>query len=163
MMRYTHLEHEFVEQLPEHLQAGVLYISMKYAIASHQCCCGCGEEVVTPFTPTDWKLIFDGETVSLHPSIGNWSFTCRSHYFIRNGQVIEAATWDEKQIDDNRQKDKVVKASYYSKLEPTDIVKPTPDITPQTRKPKFDLRIWIVSKKNNFVQKVVSWFKQKRL
>jgi hypothetical protein len=36
----------------------------------------------SPLSPTDWKLTFDGVSVSLHPSDGNWSFPCRSHYRI---------------------------------------------------------------------------------
>lgn len=124
MMRHSHLEHRFVKQLPDQLQSGILYISMEYATAAHCCCCGCGEEVVTPFTPTDWKITFDGETVSLSPSIGNWSFACRSHYFIRHGQVIEAATWTDKQIEVNRRKDKAAKADHYGKLEQDTINQP---------------------------------------
>jgi hypothetical protein len=27
-----------------------------FRTAAHCCCCGCGEEVVTPFTPTDWSM-----------------------------------------------------------------------------------------------------------
>jgi Family of unknown function (DUF6527) len=60
-MRYARLAHEFVDHIPDVLDPGVLYVSMKYATAAHRCCCGCGLEVVTPFTPTDWKLTFDGE------------------------------------------------------------------------------------------------------
>jgi Family of unknown function (DUF6527) len=90
MMQHKRLEHRFVEHLPERLEAGVLYISMEYATAAVGCCCGCGKEVVTPFTPTDWSMTFDGETISLSPSIGNWNFDCRSHYFIRRGRIIEA-------------------------------------------------------------------------
>ncbi len=78
---------EFVEFAPPELTEGVLYISMAYASAVHKCCCGCGEKVVTPFTPRDWKLTFDGDSVSLYPSIGNWSFKCRSHYWIENSTV----------------------------------------------------------------------------
>ena len=74
-MWHTRLEHRFVEHIPEHLEPGVLYVSMKYATAAHSCCCGCGEEVVTPFTPTDWQMIFDGETVSLRPSVGKLAVT----------------------------------------------------------------------------------------
>jgi Family of unknown function (DUF6527) len=95
MMQHKHLENRFVEQLPERLEAGVLYISMEYAIAAVGCCCGCGEEVVTPFTPTDWSMTFDGKTISLSPSIGNWNFVCRSHYFIRRGRIVEATAWTE--------------------------------------------------------------------
>lgn len=154
-MRHTQLEHCFVEYIPERLDSGVLYISMEYATAAHRCCCGCGKEVITPFTPTDWSMTFNGETVSLSPSIGNWNFSCRSHYFIRHGQVIEASTWDDEQIKSNRRKDKVVKASYYSKLEPANTantVKPISDIAPQIRGRNPSLRKWI--------QKIAQWFKQ---
>ena len=96
MLRHTKLEHKFVHYIPELLEPGLIYISMDYATAAHACCCGCGEQVITPFTPTDWKLTFDGETISLWPSIGNWNFHCRSHYIIRKSQVLGAAPWDEK-------------------------------------------------------------------
>ena len=89
-MQYKQLRHHFVEHIPERLEAGVLYVSMEYATSAHSCCCGCGEEVVAPFTPTDWKMTFDGETVSLRPSIGNWTLKCRSHYVIDRGKVVEA-------------------------------------------------------------------------
>ena len=113
MMRHTRLEHRFVEHIPERLKPDVLYICIEYATAAHCCCCGCGEEVVTPFTPTDWRMTFDGETVSLWPSIGNWNFACRSHYFIEHGQVVEAATWTDKQVESKRREDKAAKAVYY--------------------------------------------------
>jgi hypothetical protein len=96
MFRHTKLEHKFVHYIPEQLEPGVIYISMDYATAAHSCCCGCGEQVITPFTPTDWKLTFDGETISLWPSIGNWNFHCKSHYIVRRSQVLEAEPWDEK-------------------------------------------------------------------
>ena len=94
-MKTKRLQHQFVGYIPEILEPGKLYISLEYATAIHKCCCGCGREVVTPFSPRDWKMIFDGESVSLSPSIGNWNFPCRSHYFIREGCVIEAHSWDD--------------------------------------------------------------------
>lgn len=160
MMRHIRLEHLFVQHIPERLEPGVLYISMEYATAAHRCCCGCDEEVVTPFSPIDWSLTFDGETVSLHPSIGNWNFSCRSHYVIRRGQVIKASTWDDEQVKDNRLKDKAAKASYYEKPVPINAVKPVPDIAPQTRGLKLDLRKWILCKGNNLVQKMAWWLKR---
>jgi Family of unknown function (DUF6527) len=69
--------------------------------------------VVTPFSPTDWKLTFDGETVSLHPSIGNWSFKCRSHYWIRENEVHWAARWTDEDIEAGRQRDRVAKSNYF--------------------------------------------------
>lgn len=81
------LTHKFVENVPDILEDHVLYISVLYETAIHKCCCGCGSEVVTPLSPAGWSLIFDGETVSLKPSIGNWNFECNSHYWIKNNKV----------------------------------------------------------------------------
>lgn len=118
MMRDSHLEHRFVQHIPDELKSGVLYISMEYGTAAHRCCCGCGEEVVTPFTPTDWKMTFDGETVSLNPSIGNWTLPCRSHYVIKRGRVIEAGPWTDKQVEAERNRDRIAKAKYYRTPDP---------------------------------------------
>lgn len=84
------LEHRFVEHVPEQLEEGVLYVSIPFETVIHKCCCGCGKEVVTPLSPSAWKLTFNGETISLYPSIGNWSFECKSHYWIKKNRVV----WD---------------------------------------------------------------------
>src|SRR5437667_4424404 len=96
------LKHEFVGFIPAELQERTLYISIRFATVSHLCPCGCKNKVVTPLKPTDWKLIFDGKTVSLHPSIGNWSFACRSHYWVRNNKVQWAEDWSKERIDAGR-------------------------------------------------------------
>lgn len=108
------ITHQFVEFIPETLEKDKLYITIEYATASHLCVCGCGNEVVTPFSPTDWKLIFDGETVSLNPSIGNWSFNCKSHYWIKSGRVIFAESWSHERIELNRYFDKANKNTKFS-------------------------------------------------
>jgi hypothetical protein len=109
------LRHEFVECIPEDedIREGTIYISIRFATATHLCCCGCGNKVVTPIRPTDWKLIFDGKTISLEPSIGNWSFACRSHSFIRHNKVKWARQWSEEQIAMGRQHDSLAKGEYY--------------------------------------------------
>ena len=106
---------QFTEYLPDELQEGVIYISMEYATASHKCACGCGQEVVTPLTPTDWKLIYNGESVSLSPSIGNWSYPCRAHYFIRNNKVLWANDMSKKAIESGRRIDSINKIKHYTK------------------------------------------------
>ena len=116
-MRYTVLEHRVVDHFPESLDPGVLYVSLKFASVGHSSCCGCGEEVVTPLTPTDWNIIYDGETITLHPSVGNWTLPCRSHYVIRQGKVIEALPWTDAEIADERQRDRRAKASYFEQKE----------------------------------------------
>ena len=113
MMRHQTLEHRFVRNVPRELDPGVLYIAMEYATAVHSCCCGCGDRVVTPFTPTDWRMTFDGESVSLHPSVGNWNQKCRSHYVIQRSRVLEAGSWTNAQIEAERLRDKTAKAAHY--------------------------------------------------
>lgn len=112
-MRHTQLEHRFVEHLPETLEPGILYVSMAYATAAHRCCCGCGEEVVTPFTPTDWSMTFDGETISLSPSVGNWQQPCRSHYVLKRSRVIKAGPWTPDQVSAEQARDRAAKAQFY--------------------------------------------------
>lgn len=113
MIRYLSLEHRFVRNVPRELEPGILYISMDYATAVHSCCCGCGERVVTPFTPTDWRMTFDGESISLHPSVGNWNQNCRSHYIVQRGRVVEAGPWSQARIEAEQLRDKMAKAAHY--------------------------------------------------
>lgn len=98
-MKQHALRHEFVEFLPEHLDEGTLYISMQYATTAHKCACGCGNDVFTPLSPTQWKLLFNGRTVSLHPSIGNWSFPCQSHYWITESRIRWDRRWTKEEIE----------------------------------------------------------------
>lgn len=114
MKRVASLNPVFVEFIPEELRDGELYITIAYATAVHRCCCGCGTEVVTPFSPTDWSLIFEGVSVSLEPSIGNWSFPCRSHYWISRNRVIWAEAWSDRRIALGRAADRTAKDAHFS-------------------------------------------------
>lgn len=115
MTKIPALSHEFVSSIPAALEEAVVYVSIPYATAVHLCCCGCKNEVVTPITPTDWELIFDGETISLYPSVGNWAFACRSHYWIRRNRVVWAARWSQKRIDAKRAAERTAKDDYFSR------------------------------------------------
>jgi hypothetical protein len=86
-MRMNKLVPVFVEYIPLEIEEGFLYISMKYATATHLCACGCGERVVTPISKRAWSLSYNGEEVTLTPSIGNYEQECQSHYFIRNNRI----------------------------------------------------------------------------
>jgi len=112
MTRQERLRHVFVEFIPEEPEEGVIYVSLPYATAAHLCACGCGCEVITPISPTDWQLIFDGETVSLKPSIGNWSFPCQSHYWLERGRICWAPRWSREKIEAGRAKDRRNKNRY---------------------------------------------------
>lgn len=103
-MKVKEFKFEFVSLIPNDLKKAVLYICLPCNVAIHMCACGCGEKVVTPIDPEGWKLIYDGESVSLSPSIGNWSYKCKSHYFIKNSKVEWARSWVNTEVEYNRKK-----------------------------------------------------------
>lgn len=109
------IQHRFVEFIPDKIEEGIIYISIEYCTAIHLCICGCGNEVVTPLSPTDWSIEFDGETISLSPSIGNWNFKCKSHYFITKNKIRTARRWFDDEIEDGRKGDKKFKKLYYKR------------------------------------------------
>ncbi|WP_310440450.1 DUF6527 family protein [Sulfuricurvum sp.] len=128
------MQHEFVTLMPKKLEEGVLYISIEYKTATHLCACGCRSKVVTSITPTGWTLSYNGDSVSLNPSIGSWSLSCQSHYWIKNGQVIWAESWTKEQIDAVKHKDMVDKAKYFNNK--IDLVES------QNKSPKFRTKVW---------------------
>lgn len=84
---------EIVKYIPGNLEKGVLYLSMEFNTVNHLCVCGCGLEVVTPLSPKSWRVTYNGETISLYPSIGNWQFPCKSHYWIIENETVWADDW----------------------------------------------------------------------
>jgi hypothetical protein len=112
-MKYARVMPEFVEQIPESLTGGVLYISTRFRTASHLCACGCGSKIVTPIKPAKWAFTYNGDTVSLWPSVGNWQKPCQSHYVIRNSRVVWSRQWSEAEIAEGRARDQTEVENYY--------------------------------------------------
>lgn len=112
--------HQFVESVPDRMEEGVVYVSIKYRSVIHLCVCGCKSEVVTPLSPTDWRLTFDGVSVSLDPSVGNWSLPCRSHYFIRRNKAVWAGDWSDERVAAGRDYDRKMKDHYFGGAEVKD-------------------------------------------
>jgi len=139
MKRMPALTHEFVEFLPDTLEDGKIYISIPYATVTHRCCCGCGNEVVTPLSPTDWRLIFDGQTISLEPSIGSWSFPCQSHYWIKKNKVKWDRQWSNAKVAAGRAHDKAAKQDYFSISKPKLQPAAEPSSISEKRMPLLDL------------------------
>lgn len=127
-MRHSVLEPRFVETFPETLEPGVLYVSLEFGSAAHSCCCGCDEEVVTPLTPTDWNITYDGETITLNPSVGSWTLPCRSHYVIHRNRVIEAPPWSDAEVAAERRRDRRAKAAHYGLDAGTDVAVSVTDV-----------------------------------
>lgn len=87
-MELNEFDLQVVRRVPEDLKFGVLYVCFDCNVVVHLCACGCGEKVVLPIDPDFWSVKYDGETVSLAPSVGNYQFHCRSHYWIKENRVI---------------------------------------------------------------------------
>lgn len=104
-MKVNRLEHRFVTSVPEQIDPGFLYISLDFATMMHLCACGCGREVVTPLSPKDWRMTYDGQSVSVHPSVGSWSLPCRSHYVIKRSKIRWAGDWSDEQVEMGRRAD----------------------------------------------------------
>ena len=141
-MAIKKITHKFVGAIPERTEEGVLYLAMDYATAVHKCACGCGREVVTPLSPTDWKMGYDGVSVSLSPSIGNWSFPCRSHYWIKHSNIRWAGDMSEEKIAAGRAHDRRAKGRYYDE----------PKAAPETAKADPPIGI---------AQRIIRWFRGK--
>ena len=109
--RISELRPLFVEQFPDDFESGILYVSMQYAICGHLCACGCGERVITPLSPTQWKLVYNGEAITLYPSIGNYAFACQSHYFLTNGKIVWVC---ERDGEDGKRKKKGMLAKLFN-------------------------------------------------
>ena len=105
--------HKFVDTIPDKIEPGIIYISVEYTAVVHKCFCGCGKEVNTPLSPTDWKVTFDGDSISLYPSVGNWNLDCQSHYWIKNSVVYHAEKWSKDEIDFAKSADMISKTNYY--------------------------------------------------
>ncbi|MGF6458044.1 DUF6527 family protein [Pseudomonas frederiksbergensis] len=133
-MTIKSLTPQFVEHFPEKLEPGELYLAMEFATAAHLCACGCGNKVITPFSPTDWQMSFDGETVSLKPSIGNWTLQCRSHYWVRSGRIEWAGDMSQEAINAGRKWDAQAKARQQSgRPSGEEIREPAPRAQEQTQ------------------------------
>ena len=113
-MRRRQISPEFVDEIPRELEPGTLYVCCRYRAVKHLCACGCGIPVSTPLHPTAWTLSCDGVSVSLWPSIGNWSENCQSHYWISNNRIHWAQRWSRSKISKVRKARVLAVDKYYS-------------------------------------------------
>ena len=142
MTRQQTLRPEFVEFVPEQLEPGILYISMRYKSVAHLCCCGCGHKVVTPLSPTGWRVTYNGKAISLSPSVGNWKLKCQSHYWIEDNQIEWAEGWTQSQIERGYARDQQAKVAYFQKHQSETDIKAEPPPAPQAEGVRKRLQRW---------------------
>jgi hypothetical protein len=109
---------EFVDLMPSVLEPGIVYFSDEFEIAIHLCACGCGAKISTPIGPTEWSIQDSATGPTLYPSIGNWQLPCKSHYFIRRGEVVWAPAWTHDNILAGREEEARRRSEYYGGLYP---------------------------------------------
>lgn len=135
-MRQSHLRPVFVEFIPETIEDGNLYVAMEYRTTAHRCCCGCGSTVYLPLGPTQWRLMFDGESIWIDPSIGSWSLPCQSHYWIRGNRIQWAEQWTRERVAAARAHDRYVRDSCFggtTAASGANECESTPTTTPSSR------------------------------
>jgi Family of unknown function (DUF6527) len=138
----------FVEEIPETPAPGQLYVSLEHRTMIHLCACGCGNEVVLPLSPADWRFTYDGEAISVWPSVGSWSLPCRSHYVISGSCIRWTNDWSEEEVAAGRAQDRVRQAARYSNVSPqpkADIAVKRVEDEEQGSRPVASLLKWLRS------------------
>jgi hypothetical protein len=81
-------DEQFMPDLQD-MEEGKVYISMRYRTSAHKCMCGCGELTIMPIGDKGvrWLLTENNGRVTFAPSVANWGFSCRSHYYITDNNV----------------------------------------------------------------------------
>lgn len=104
----------FVDTIPkaEYIDEGHFYVSIKYGMTMHRCASGCGQLVPLPLSPVDWSIKYNGETVTLNPSVGNGVLSCNSHYRIVESEVVWSMGMSEAQIERQKKTDEKILIDY---------------------------------------------------
>jgi Family of unknown function (DUF6527) len=105
-----------VTYLPTKLEPGILYVSKKYGVAGHLCPCGCRNKIITPLGKTEWHLKVKNGKPTLYPSLGNWQLSCRSHYFIIDGEIEWSYQWSDDQIKRGQKAEDMRWNTYFKKI-----------------------------------------------
>jgi hypothetical protein len=118
MQRLSKIKLFRVHYIPKTLEPGILYVSEEFGASVHLCACGCGSKVSTPIGPTDWALEDTPAGPTLAPSVGNWQLPCKSHYWIREGQVMWAGAWSHEQVIAGRREEERRHRAYFASRAP---------------------------------------------
>lgn len=109
-----------VDRFPSIFQEGTIYWTREFKISAHLCACGCGDVIYLPIGPMDYAITIHSQGPTLRPSVGNWN-VCNAHYFITNGQVQWAVTWNPEQVAAGRAYEDTRRENYY-KQQPRSLI-----------------------------------------
>jgi hypothetical protein len=89
-MKIHELTPVYVEQMPDILEPGKLYISKRFQLTIHLCACGCGIKTPIPVRGLEsWTMTDNGGKITIRPSIGNWKGESpyHAHYYITDNKI----------------------------------------------------------------------------
>ena len=66
--------------------------------------------------PAKWQLSTTSNgRITLYPSVGNWKYACKSHYWIEKNRVIDAGQMEEYEIEAVQRRDRRDRKRYIAK------------------------------------------------
>lgn len=93
-MRY---KYKSVERTPETLMADIVYVNNEFEIATLLCACGCGHRI-TLLIPDGHQVENKNGFATISPSIGVWDASCKSHFYVTNGEIDWYDSWSDEAI-----------------------------------------------------------------
>lgn len=82
-MRYVY---RAVDRIPANLDPGIVYHSEEFELAAFLCPCDCGHRVML-LVPDSHSVWNQSGFATISPSVGVFDAPCKSHFFIRSGEV----------------------------------------------------------------------------
>jgi len=82
-MRYRY---QAVERIPREMADFVVYHTEEFELAGLLCACGCGHRI-TLLVPDSHEVWTEDGFATISPSVGVLDAPCKSHFFIRRGNV----------------------------------------------------------------------------
>lgn len=82
--------------------------------------------------------------MTLHPSIGNWSFACQSHYWIRRNQVVWDKALSQREISRVRARDRGDKEAYIAAVNRRKEQQASPHFKPAVASGSVLHHLWLV-------------------
>lgn len=87
---------EAVERIPKPLAPGIVYVSEEFGVGALLCACGCGHKVSLIVPESHQVRVYEGAP-TISPSISVCDGPCRSHFFIRRGEVDWCPAFSEEE------------------------------------------------------------------
>ena len=93
-MKYRYMP---IEYIPDKLDPGIVYHNKEFEIAALLCPCGCGHRI-SLLVPDSHQIYSENGLVTIEPSISVCDSTCKSHFYIKSGNIKWFHAFSESQV-----------------------------------------------------------------